>query len=123
MRRLLLLNSLSTMMCGAWLAFMEMLLWHPEFASRPGVAMFIAATGLATLLVCLGHVGARNERWLWAAAGGLIMLGALSLLRNARAPHFEGFVFVISVVIVLQGLLILGTLGRQRPRNQEVSGG
>jgi hypothetical protein len=84
--------------------------------------LLIAAAGLATLLVRLLHLGVRSERWLWAAAAALIGLGVFSFLRNARAAHFEGFVFVIAIVLVLQGLLMLATLGRQSHPGQTIAG-
>lgn len=121
MTRLLSLTSAVTLLCGCWLAFMEVLLRHPGFAARAAVALLIAAAGLATLLVRLLHFGVRSERCLWAAAAALIGLGVLSFLRNARAAHFEGFVFVISIVLVLQGLLMLATLGRQSHPGQTIA--
>jgi hypothetical protein len=121
MSKLLSLTSAVTLLCGCWLALMECLLRHPGFAARAAVALLIAAAGLATLLVRLLHLGVRSERWLWAAAAALIGLGVFSFLRNARAVHFEGFVFVIAIVLVLQGLLMLATLGRQRHPGQTVA--
>jgi hypothetical protein len=121
MTKLLSLTSAVTLLCGCWLAFMECLLRHPGFQTHAAVALLIAAAGLATLLVRLLHLGVRSERWLWAAAAALICLGVFSFLRNARAVHFEGFVFVISIVLVLQGLLMLVTLGRQSHPGQTVA--
>jgi hypothetical protein len=122
MTKLLSLTSAVTLLCGCWLAFMECLLRHPGFAARATVALLIAAAGVATLLVRLLHLGVRSERWLWAAAAALIGLGVFSFLRNARAAHFEGFVFVIAIVLVLQGLLMLATLGRQSHPGQTIAG-
>jgi hypothetical protein len=118
MTKLLSLTSAVTLLCGCWLAFMEVLLRHPGFQTRATVALLIAAAGLASLLVRLFHLGVRTERWLWAAAAALIGFGVVSFLRNARAIHFEGFVFVIAIVLVLQGLLMLLTLGRQSHQGQ-----
>ena len=43
----------------------------------------------------------------------LIGIGGQAFLRNARAAHFEGFVLVISVALVMQGLLMLASgMGR-----------
>ncbi len=122
MTKLLSLTSVITLVCGCWLALMECLLRHPGFATRAGVASLVAAAGLATLLVRLLHLGARSERWLWVAAAALIGLGVFSFLRNARAVHFEGFVFIISIVLVLQGILMLATLGHQRSGGPKISG-
>jgi hypothetical protein len=121
MTKLLYSSSLFTFLCGCWLAFMECLLRHPGFATRAAVALLIAAAGLATLLVRLFDLGVRSERWLWAAAAALIGLGVFSFLRNARAVHFEGFVFVIAFVLVLQGLLMLVTLGRRNDASRTVA--
>jgi hypothetical protein len=121
MAKLLSLTSTITLLCGCWLAFMECLLRHPGFQTRAVAALLIAAAGAATLLVRLLHAGVRIERWLWAAAAALIGLGVFSFLRNVRAAHFEGFVFVIAIVLVLQGLLMLATLGRQSVASQTVA--
>jgi hypothetical protein len=122
MGKALLFSSVLTASCGCWLALMEVLLRHPGFVSRAAVASVIAAAGLATLLVRVLHLGVRIERWLWAAAAALIGLGVVSFLRNARATHFEGFVFIISIILVLQGLLMLGTLGRSGDRGHKIAG-
>jgi len=121
MGRLLLLSSAVTAMCGAWLVLMELLLRHPGFAARVVVALLIVAAGLATLLARLLHFGVLFERGLWVAAAGLIALGVVSFLRNARAAHFEGFVFIIAIVLVLQGALMLATLGRQGNQNRKIA--
>jgi hypothetical protein len=112
MRKVLLLVSMSTLACGCWLAFMEMLLRHPGSAERIGVALTIALICAATILVRMLHVGFRGERWLWAGAAALIVYGAQAFFRNAQSMHFEGFVFIISLLLVLQGVLMLTTLGR-----------
>ena len=112
MGKVLLLVSMFTLACACWLAFMEMLLRHPGYAERIGVALGIALICAATILVRMLHVGFRGERWLWAGAAVLIVFGAQAFFRNAYAMHFEGFVFVISLLLVLQGVLMLTTLGR-----------
>jgi hypothetical protein len=121
MARLLLLSSAVTSICGCWLAFMEVLLRHPGFAARSAVALLIAAVGLTSLLARLLHFGVRSERSLLGSAAVLIGFGVLSFLHNARAPHFEGFILVISIVLVVQGLLMLVTLGRESCPGQTVT--
>jgi hypothetical protein len=112
MGKMLLLVSLFTLACACWLAFMETVLRHPGYAERIGVALAIVLICMATILARMLHVGFRGERWLWLGAAVLIAVGGQAFLRNARAAHFEGFVFVISIVLVLQGVLMLVTLGR-----------
>jgi hypothetical protein len=46
----------------------------------------------------------------------LMGIGGQAFLRNARAAHFEGFVLVISVALVAQGLLmVVAGIGRKGP--------
>ncbi len=115
MGKILLLVSLFTSICGCWLAAMEMLLRHPGYMARSGIAICISVIGVTTILVRLLHLGIRNERWLWAGAIVLIGIGGQAFIRNEHAAHFEGFVFVISLALVLQGLLMLTVLGWHRP--------
>jgi hypothetical protein len=123
MGKILLLVSMFTLACACWLAFMEMLLRHPGYAERIGVALDVALICAATILVRMLHVGFRGERWLWVGAAALIVFGAQAFFRNAHAMHFEGFVFIISLLLVLQGVLMLTTLGRAdgRPAQHLIS--
>lgn len=114
MGKMLVAVSLFTLACTCWLALMETLLRHPGYPARIGEALLIAIIAATTILVRMLHLGIRGERWLWAGAVVLIGIGAEAFIRNAQAAHFEGFVFIISLVLVLQGLLMLLTLGRAR---------
>lgn len=113
MGKVLVGSSLVTMACACWLAFMEMVLRHAGYGTRIGLALSIAIISALTVLVRMLRAGTSVERWLWICAAALIGIGAEAFLRNARSPHFEGYVFVISLVLVLQGMLMLMTLGRQ----------
>jgi hypothetical protein len=123
MGKLLVFTSLVTLTCGCWLALMELMLRHAGFASRTAVALLIAAVCVATLLARMLHLGVRRERWFWPAALALIWFGGSSFMRNARSAHFEGFVFVISLVLVLQGVLMLVVMGRTNSQARLAIGG
>ncbi len=112
MGKLLIPVTILTLVCATWLAFMETVLRHPGYTARIGIACAIGLICAATILARMLHVSFRSERWLWAGAAGLIGLGMQAFIHNARAGHFEGFVFVISLVLVLQGVLMLTSLGR-----------
>jgi hypothetical protein len=112
MGKLLIPLTLFTLACAAWLAFMETVLRHPGFTTRILIASAIALICAATILVRMLHVGFRGERWLWAGAAVLIGLGTQAFIHNLRAAHFEGFVLIIAFVLVLEGVLMLATLGR-----------
>jgi hypothetical protein len=119
--KLIILCSIVTLLCGAWLAVMELILRHAGFPSRVAIALLIALVCAATLLARMLHLGTHRERWFWPAALAFIWIGGSSFLRNARSAHFEGFVFVISLIVVLQGLLMLVTMGRTKNPGQHSS--
>jgi hypothetical protein len=115
MKRALLPLSMFTFACACWLGVMEVVLRHPGYGPRAGVSGLIALISLATVLVRMADVGVRGERWLWVGAVVLIGIGGQAFFRNARAAHFEGFVLVISVALMMQGLLMLVSgLGTRR---------
>jgi hypothetical protein len=116
MKKMLLPLSMFTFTCACWLGVMEMVLRHPGYRLRVGVAALIALISVATILVRMAGLGVRGERWLWVGAAVLIGTGGEAFVRNARAAHFEGFVLVISVALVMQGLLMVvsGMGGRAR---------
>ncbi len=112
MRRIMVLASLFGFTAGCWLAVMETVLRHPGYLGRIGVDGCIVFISLATILAQVFGLGFRGERWLWAGAIVLIGIGTQAFVHNAKASHFEGFVFVISIAIVLQGLMMLASWGR-----------
>jgi hypothetical protein len=112
MEKLLLIVSTCALVCGGWLAVMETLLKHPGYLARIATALAIVFICAATIMVRMLHAGLHSERWLWLGAAALIWIGGFAFLRNAHSAHFEGFVFVISLILVLQGILMLATLGR-----------
>ncbi len=99
--------------CACWLAVMETILGHPGYAGRITEALGIAAICAATILVRMLHAGVICERWLWLGAGTLIALGETAFFHNKQAAHFEGFVTVISLLLMAQGVLMLATMGRR----------
>ena len=109
--RILFPVSLFTLASTTWLAVMEVILRHPGYATRTTTALCMALICLATLLVRALHLGTRAERILWMGAIALIGVGVNALVHLARATHFEGFVLIISVALLLQGVLMLTTLG------------
>jgi hypothetical protein len=111
-RKALLFASLLMLSCCIWLAFMESRLQHPGYLPRIAMDISLALVPLATLLVLLLHAGIRTERWLRIAGIVLIIFAIQTLVRDARSEHFEGFVLIISLAVVLQGGLMLVSLGR-----------
>jgi len=113
MGKVLMALSAVVLACACWLAVMETILRHEGYAVRIAEALGIGAICAATILVKMLHAGLVVERWLWLGAGTLIVLGATAFLHNERAAHFEGFVMVISLLLLTQGELMLATMGRR----------
>ena len=113
MEKVLMPLSAVVLACACWLAVMETILRHPGYAGRIAGALGIAAICAATILVRMLHAGVAVERWLWVGAGTLIVLGARAFIHNEQSAHFEGFVMVISLLLVAQGVLMLATMGRK----------
>ena len=111
MQRVLLPVSFLTLLAAGWLVVMEMVLRHPGFVVRIAVALCIAAISATTFLTPVLHGSMRAKRRFYAIGGIVLMgIGVQGFVRNARAAHFEGFVFVIASAIVLQGLLMVLSL-------------
>lgn len=113
MRKMLLLVSVFNTACCGWLITMEMLLRHAGYVSRVAMDASISLVPLATILVILLHPGVRTERWFRLCGLPLIAIAMWAFVRNARSPHFEGFVLIISLALTLQGVLLLVFLGKE----------
>jgi hypothetical protein len=108
MRRILVLSSSFSLICGCWLAAMEMVLRHPGHVTRVVLASCIALISVATLWVSVFPRKIWGERSLLTVpAIALLFIGVQAFVHNASAAHFEGFVVVISSALVFQGILML----------------
>jgi hypothetical protein len=121
MGKVLVTLSAVVLACACWLAVMETILRHEGYAGRIVEALGIAAICAATILVKMLHAGVIVERWLWVGAATLIALGAQAFISNEQSAHFEGFVMVISLLLVAQGVLMLATMGRRKHGQNSVA--
>jgi hypothetical protein len=113
MGKVLIFSSGFTMTCMFWLALMEMRLQHPGYGTRTALDICFAVACLATaVLRMLPSPRTRSERCLQGSGLLMIVFGAQAFLANAHRAHFEGFVFVIALLLMAQGMLMLLTLGR-----------
>lgn len=107
-----------TMICMLWLALMEITLRHPGYGTRTALDISFAMSCLATaVLRMLPSPRTMSERCLQGGGFIMILFGAQTFVANARKDHFEGFVFVISLLLMVQGLLMAITLGRRGTNN------
>jgi hypothetical protein len=104
-KQLLISVSVFTVVAGVWLAFMENVLKHSGYSLRSAIAVGIAVQSLATLLCVVVDGRAIFRAIVLTGAVGIGLLGARSVGRILRAEHFEGFVLLIGLALMLQGVL------------------
>lgn len=100
-----------TLASVCWFTLMEFVLRHPGFLLRVLTDVVIVMLCALTLLTRVLHFSTRAERWLWLPACGFFALGAHVFVHNLRAPHFEGYLMLVSLALALDGVLMLLTLG------------
>ncbi len=115
MKQALTLASLFVIGAGLWLGVMENVLKHDGYVGRSAIAVCIAIQGLATLLFLLLNGGAAIRSLIVAGAVATLLLGGSAIIRILQAQHFEGFVLVIGLALVLQSALTLVAV-LQKPR-------
>jgi hypothetical protein len=92
---------------GIWLALMENILRHHGYPERTAIDAAIAAQGVATLILLFIYGGAVFRFLVAAGAAGVVLLGAAAVTRTLAGAHFEGFVLIIGLVLIAEGLLTL----------------
>ena len=100
---------------GAWLASMEMLLKHSGYQGRTMTDVLIALQGVIAALACRdSNPSAALRLLLLVSALGLAYVGVAALIHLFQQPHFEGFVLVIGIAIILQAGLTAAVMLRPR---------
>jgi hypothetical protein len=100
-------TSVFTAAAGVWLGVMENILKHAGYGGRTAIAACIAIQALATLLLLLIDGRLLFRGLVLAGAVGIAILGSAAIKRILDAPHFEGFVLVIGLALIVQCLLTL----------------
>ena len=111
MQKMYSILSVFTTACLVWFTVMEMILRHPGFGARACVAVGLAVLSIAPLVVWRLHLS-RLAPWMRAAAVPLLGIGLIAFVRNAMNTDFEGYIMVISVALIVEGLLMLFVLPR-----------
>ena len=103
-----------TALAGCWLGIMDMLLRHPGYKSQVLIAATIVGQGLLTL----GVLRFRRSASLRAIALGgslpLLWLAGNAFRATLRGAHFEGYVLLIALALIVQAIFTLFTLSRTR---------
>ncbi len=116
LKQALVLLCLFAMAAGTWLGVMENILRHDGYARRTAIAACIALQAFATLLFLFLNSRPVFRGLIVTGAIGIVLLGASALLGIGRAQHFEGFVFLIGLALILQGALTVAVLLRTPDR-------
>jgi len=101
-----------TAMAGGWLGMMDLRLRHPGYAGREVIAATIVCQALLTL------AGLHFRRYTFlrplAMVGSLALfwLSGNALTATLRGAHLEGYVLLIALALIFQGVLTLSTLSR-----------
>jgi hypothetical protein len=103
-----------TALAGGWLGMMDVLLRHPGYGSQILIAATIVSQALLTLAALRFH---RYDRLRAAAMiGSLTVLWiALRAMRDVFVgAHFEGYILLIALALIVQAMLTLLSLPRAR---------
>ena len=105
-------TSLFTAGIGCWLMAMEQILRHSGYVERTAIATCITLQGLGTLLVLVFGIRFISRAVVPLSAVSLALFGAFSIERILQSQHFEGFVFLIGLALIAQGLVTLVVVSR-----------
>ena len=102
--------------CG-WFATMELLLRHDGYGWRALVAAVIVAEGALTIAVFEDLVTVPALRWpLTVAAAATGVLGVWIIAQDLSLPglpsrlHFEGYLLIIGLVLIVYGLVTIAAI-------------
>lgn len=105
-----------TAACALWLGTMSILLRHGNVLQQEAIAAIILGQALLTL-VMLPLRRIRSLRWAASiGAAAITWLGGSAFFAVARGDHsFEGYILLISLLLVVQAGMTWSDLLRQRP--------
>lgn len=110
MKQLLASLCLFTIAAAIWLIAMEHVLKHSGYAERSAIDACILVQSLGTLAILLFTGRTVLRTVILAGAAALLLLGVSAVFKILCAGHFEGFVLLIGLALILQGALTLRTL-------------
>lgn len=110
MGRLLKAFSILTLAAMWLLMTIELLLRNPDFVAHVRTDAIVAA--VCVLGAIAGAQGwARWHRWLLVPAVALVTFAVYTWVGALHARHFEGFALPISLLLVVEGVLLMAQAG------------
>jgi len=102
-----------TALAGAWLGTMDLLLRHPGYGQREIIAATIVLQALLTLCVLLAGAAGILRIVALGGSAGILYLGIGALISVLRGIHFEGYILLIALALILQATLTILSLRRR----------
>lgn len=93
----------------AWLAVMERVLKHPGYTGRTAVDLCLIAQAVATSVCLLLNLPPLVRFLVTFCAVITAGFGGFAVISVLRSQHFEGYILVIGLALVLEGLFTLAT--------------
>ena len=112
LKQLLVFLCLFIAVAGTWLGVMENVLKHNGYAGRTVVAACIALQAVLTLVCVLWNGRPVFRGIVLIDAAVIVLFGAAAVINILRAQHFEGFVLLIGLGLMLQGAFAVAVLLR-----------
>jgi hypothetical protein len=110
------LSSLLLLLACCWFAIMEFVRRNDGFEMRALIALLIAFFSLLCLRYAFSNPFAGLRRILVVFATVTLAISILVMRADLRSAHFEGYIFLISLLLITQSVLtFVNVLTRPRP--------
>jgi len=103
-----------TALSGCWLAMMDLLLRHPGYGSQIVIAATIVSQAMLTLAALRFHRHGGLRAISMVGSLTLLWLAGSALKATFGGAHFEGYVLLIALALIVQAVLTMSTLPRGR---------
>ncbi len=114
MKSTLLIVCFFTLAAMIWLGIMEIVLHHPGSSLRMWLDFLLASQSLSTLLFLIFRRHGRIQIFLRICGFLIAIFGISAVVSILKAAHFEGYVLLIGLALILQGALTMAALTSAR---------
>ena len=110
MKSVLLFLCFCTLAAMTWLCIMEVVLHHPGSGLRICLAFLLASQSLSRILFLIFRGDGRIRLFLRISGFLIAIFGISAVVSILKAAHFEGYVLLIGLTLILQGTLTAAML-------------
>ena len=101
-----------TALCGTWLGAMDIILHHSNIAGHELIAGIIVLQAILTLITLSPRRLPALRPLVFAGCAALFSLAALAFHGLLTNPHFEGYIFLMALALMVQVALTLLVFAR-----------